>query len=399
VPLHLTIAMKTDAAALGSLTLVDLTGTATITEDGVTLEPIAFKFFGGKYGGALSLAVSDPVKFALTGDVSGIDMTEVMTYAGSPGTITGRLSGRLDFTGRGDAPSEALSSTSGTARIDVVDGIVSDLGLVRAIVIAGSGRRDQREAELGPRHEPFTRIGATLTVASGVAHTSDLRLESKDLLLSAAGMIALDGTSLDLAGTVHLSEALAARAGRDLVRYTKVDGRPTMPVRISGPADAPRVSVDVGGVLRQAITNKAKEEIGSTIKRGLGGLIRSSGASRPAYASPEPSHTYTGRLERMHSTHLDSDSHRGAYMNENREEQVLAANTRLAPRGRATAFGAVAFGALALGATAIGALAIGRLAVGAMAVKRGRIHSLGVDDLDVRRLRVRELVIDSEVRR
>jgi uncharacterized protein involved in outer membrane biogenesis len=274
VPLSLTIAMKSEAAALGSLTLAGLTGTATVTEDGLTLEPIAFRSFGGQYGGALSLAVSDPVKFALTGDVSGIDMTEVMKYAGSPGTITGRLSGRLDFTGRGDAPSQALSSTSGTARIDIVDGIVRDLGLVRAIVIAGSGRSDQREAERGARNEPFTRIGATLKVASGVAHTSDLRLESKDLLLSAAGMIALDGTSLDLAGTVQLSEALAARAGRDLVRYTQVDGRPTMPVRISGSANAPRVSVDVGGVLRQAITNKAKEEIGNTIKRGLGGLIR-----------------------------------------------------------------------------------------------------------------------------
>ena len=273
VPLNLEIAMKADAASLGSLTLGDLTGTATVTEKGVALEPIAFQFFKGKYGGALSLAISDPTTFALTGDVSGIDMADVMTFAGSAGTITGRLSGRLEFTGRGDAPSEALSSTSGTARIDIVDGVVRDLGLVRAIVIASSGRSDQQQAELGSRNEPFTRIGATLKVASGVAHTNDLRFESKDLLLAAAGTIALDGTSLDLAGTVQLSDALAARAGRDLVRYTQVDGRPTLPVRISGSADTPRVSVDVGGVLRQAITNKAKEEIGSAIKRGLGGLI------------------------------------------------------------------------------------------------------------------------------
>jgi uncharacterized protein involved in outer membrane biogenesis len=273
-PLNLTIAIKADAAALGTLKLAGLTGTARVTESEVTLSPIAFGLFGGKYGGVLRLAVNEPVRFSLTSDVSGINMTEVMTYAGSAGTITGRLSGKLDLSGRVDAPAAAVRSTSGSARIDITDGIVRDLGLVRSIVIAGSGRSDQQEAERGSRDEPFSRIGATLKIASGVAHTNDLRLESKDLLLSAAGSIALDGTSLDLAGTAQLSDALAARAGRDLVRYTQVDGRPTLPVRISGTATAPRVTVDVGGVLRQAITNKAKEEIGKTIKRGLGGLIR-----------------------------------------------------------------------------------------------------------------------------
>jgi hypothetical protein len=72
-----------------------------------------------------------------------------------------------------------------------------------------------------------------------------------------------------------------------------------------------------------------------------------------------------------------------------------AAVDRATPATRATAIGAVAFGALALGATAIGALAIGRLAVGAFAVKRGRMHSLAVDNLEVLRLHIRELTIDS----
>jgi hypothetical protein len=50
---------------------------------------------------------------------------------------------------------------------------------------------------------------------------------------------------------------------------------------------------------------------------------------------------------------------------------------------------------LALGATAIGALAIGSVAVGAFAMKHGRVRTLTIDDLEVRRLRVGELIIDS----
>ena len=64
--------------------------------------------------------------------------------------------------------------------------------------------------------------------------------------------------------------------------------------------------------------------------------------------------------------------------------------------GRALSLGAIAFGAFAIGATAIGALAIGRLAVGAFAMKRGRVRTLTVDHLEVRRLHVGELTISQE---
>jgi hypothetical protein len=43
----------------------------------------------------------------------------------------------------------------------------------------------------------------------------------------------------------------------------------------------------------------------------------------------------------------------------------------------------------------MGVLAIGRLAVGALVLKRGRVQSLMLDTLDVRRLHVLELVVDS----
>jgi hypothetical protein len=66
---------------------------------------------------------------------------------------------------------------------------------------------------------------------------------------------------------------------------------------------------------------------------------------------------------------------------------------------RALGLGAVAFGAFALGATAIGALVIGRLAVGAFALKRGHVRTLRVDNLEVRRLHIGELTIDSGVPR
>jgi hypothetical protein len=56
----------------------------------------------------------------------------------------------------------------------------------------------------------------------------------------------------------------------------------------------------------------------------------------------------------------------------------------------AAAVGAMVLGALAVGALAIGAIAIARLAVGGLAIKRARINTPEVDELTVRRLRMRE---------
>ena len=70
----------------------------------------------------------------------------------------------------------------------------------------------------------------------------------------------------------------------------------------------------------------------------------------------------------------------------------------LAPRATgASAAGALAVGALAVGAVAVGALAIGRLAVGALSMGRGHVRYLAIDDLDVGRLRVGELVADADL--
>jgi hypothetical protein len=81
------------------------------------------------------------------------------------------------------------------------------------------------------------------------------------------------------------------------------------------------------------------------------------------------------------------------------QPSTAAADQRPTRINHAFRLGAVALGALALGATAIGALAIGRLAVGALAMKRGRIRTLTVDHLEVRRLHIGELTSDSGLSR
>jgi hypothetical protein len=141
------------------------------------------------------------------------------------------------------------------------------------VVVATSGRAD-RPGTGGTRDEPFTKLGATFAIANGSASTQDLRFESKDLLLAAAGTMRLDGSAIDLPGQVQLSDDLSKQAGRDLVRYTQEGGRVTLPATITGSASAPQVRIDVASMAKRALTNRAGEEAQKLLKKGLGGLFK-----------------------------------------------------------------------------------------------------------------------------
>jgi uncharacterized protein involved in outer membrane biogenesis len=275
--LNVTVSLDADRASMGGLTIDKLTGRARVTPDSILVEPIGFGLFGGRYEGTLAVNVAgDAPAFRWRAALTGIDVAAATTFAGSPNTVSGRLSGKIDLMGRGADAATALKTARGTARVDIVDGVIKKLGLVRHIVIATS-MRDGAATQAtsgGSTDEPFTRLGATLAIANGAATTSDLRFESKDLLLNATGSVRLDATAVNLAGNVQLSEELSKQSGNDLQRYAGQQGRVTLPATISGPADDLSVKIDVADMARRAVANRANEEAQKRLKTGLGGLLR-----------------------------------------------------------------------------------------------------------------------------
>jgi uncharacterized protein involved in outer membrane biogenesis len=273
--MNVAVSLEADRASIGELTLEKLSGRARVTPEGVTLEPIAFGLFGGRYEGTLALSLGATPDFHLKATLTNVDVAAATRFAGSPDTITGRLSGQIDLTGRGTSAPAVLQTARGRARVDITNGTVKNLGLVQTVVVATSMRSGAANQMADrSRDEPFSRLGATLTVAGGSASTQDLQLESKDLLLAAAGAVRLDGRAVNLVGRVQLSDALSQQAGRDLVRYTQEQGRVTLPATITGPASNLQVRIDVADMAKRAITNRASEEVQKALKNGLGGLIK-----------------------------------------------------------------------------------------------------------------------------
>jgi uncharacterized protein involved in outer membrane biogenesis len=258
VAADLTVSLAAGRATMGSLVLDKLNGRARVTAQGVTLNPMAFGVFGGGYNGTMTVTPSAVPTFGLNATLSNIDVAALTAFAGSPGTISGRMAGRVQLAGQGADISRLMNSARGTARVDIRDGVVKRLGLVKTVVIATSMRADAKmPAAGGSNDEAFSELGATLAIANGTARTSDLRFQSPDVTLSAAGSLRLDGSAIDLRGDVQLSDALSKQAGRDLVRYTQEQGRVTLPATVTGSAQSPAVRVDMGNLFKRALQNKA----------------------------------------------------------------------------------------------------------------------------------------------
>ena len=273
--MDVTLTLNADRATMGTLALERLTGKARVTREGVSVDPVEFGLFSGQYKGSLAVSLADALTLRLRAALSNIDVAAATAFAGSPGTITGRLSGRVDLTGSGTDFSKIVDSTRGTARVDIKDGIVKNLGLVRTVVIATSMRSDAQPQSAGSSNdEHFSQLGATLAIANGSARTNDLLFESPDVTLKAAGSVQLNGSAIDLKGNVQLSEALSQQAGRDLYRYTQEQGRVTLPATVTGSAQSPAVRIDVGAAATRAMKNKLNEEATKAINKALGNIFK-----------------------------------------------------------------------------------------------------------------------------
>ena len=276
---QLVVGLKVGRMTTGGLTLSDFASTALVTPDAVRFDPLSLGVFGGRYQGTMQLALGDVPRFEWRATVTGVDAASLMAFAGSPDTITGKLAGTLALQGEGLQMEQALRTARGRARIDITDGTIAGLQLVRTIVTAASGRGGVLNSagaavttQRAPGAERFSRLGATLRLANRVIETDDVSMASTDVDLKAAGSLRLAGMTADLAGRAQLSEPLSRQAGTDLYRYTQEGGRVTLPVTVTGPIARLSVRVDVGDAALRAMRNRAIEEARKAIERKIPGF-------------------------------------------------------------------------------------------------------------------------------
>jgi uncharacterized protein involved in outer membrane biogenesis len=259
VPLRLDVVVKAQSGRAAGAALTNIETTARVRGSAVALEGLKMNLFGGRFDGSVTVdGAQAPPRYEWRGAVEALDVPAIVTFAGSPGSMTGRLSGTMALSASGLDSQTALQSARGTARVVVSDGRVPNLDLVRKVVLAFGKPTGDRPEGSG---ETFSRLAATLNVGGRALTTNDLAFASRDVDMTGAGTLSLATQAVDFRTNVVLSQELSAQAGRDLYRVAREGDRVVLPARITGTVAAPTVFVDVGAALQRAIRNRAQDEL------------------------------------------------------------------------------------------------------------------------------------------
>jgi uncharacterized protein involved in outer membrane biogenesis len=273
-PPRIAARVSAEAASAGGVNVRQFATDLEVVGTRVSLSPLTFQLFGGRYQGSLAANLRDTMTATLTSRIMDLDVAQLAQFGGSAGSITGRLTGAGTFTGSGRDFAGVLNSARGEASASIANGSISRLNLVRTVVLF-FGRP---APDAGKSSDRFERLDAAFSVANQVITAQALSLHSADADMAGSGTLNLDLKALAGRVDISLSEALSAQAGRDLVRYTREGNRVVLPASIGGTLDRPRITIDAAAAVQRGLRNE--------VQRRLGGLLDRFKGSSPAPSGP-----------------------------------------------------------------------------------------------------------------
>jgi hypothetical protein len=256
--------LSADKGRAAGVELTKLTGTLVAENDHVTLSPVAFGLFGGRYEGAMRATVGRNLALSLTSRLVNLDVAKLAAFGGVQEAVTGTMSGTGRFTGNGRDMAAALASAAGSGDIEIADGTIKGLNLVRTVVLYFGRPAADAPAASGAR---FDRIDASFTLARQVVRSDSLSLRSPDVDVVASGTLTIPTKALEGRGELMLSEALTRQAGTDLVRFAREGNRVVLPANVDGTLSQPRVMIDAGAAVQRGLRNEAERRLKGLLDR------------------------------------------------------------------------------------------------------------------------------------
>jgi hypothetical protein len=234
--------------------------------DTVTLSPLTFQLFGGRYQGSLNARLGRTLSATVRSRIIDLEVAQLAAYGNVPDTVTGMLSGGGTFTGAGRDFGAVLASAHGSGTAQMVRGTIKRLGLVRTVVVFfGKPAADAPTAGDG-----FDSVDLKFGLQNQVFAAEALSLHSRDVDVVGSGTLATATTALAGHFDLSLSEALSAQAGNDLVRYTREGNRVVLPASLGGTLGSPRITIDAAAAVKRGLRNELHERLKGLLDR-IGG--------------------------------------------------------------------------------------------------------------------------------
>ncbi|TKB77579.1 MAG: AsmA family protein [Nitrospira sp.] len=252
----------------------DLQISAEVMGQEAKLKSLAFRLFDGEVKGQGKLiAGSDMPPFKGAVAIQGLQLGPALNaVAETPISISGTAGADLSVQGRGFSMPDLTKALEGTGHLAVKDGKIEGVNLLQEVVsalnVAGISLGDAKATA-------FSTIETDLAVKQGVLKVQRLLMDSHDFQATGGGTIGFD-QRLNLAVNLNLSQEVSQKiaAASPVVKIALKDGRLSLPLTITGTAQAPAYGVDVKG-----LSAKVQEQVKKKVEEAVGGLLK--GTTKP----------------------------------------------------------------------------------------------------------------------
>jgi AsmA protein len=228
------------------------------------LAPHSAKLYEGTLAGALTLNASGN-RIALKETLSNVAIGPLVKDAAGRDAVEGRGNIALDVTAAGATVNAMKKALAGTARVALRDGAVKGINLTEALrktrAAFGSKSAQQQPADTAQRTD-FSEMTASFVISNGVARNDDLDVKAPVMRIGGAGDIDIGNSRLNYLAKATVVATSRGQGGADLDHLAGL----TIPVKLTGPFDAPKYEIDYGAVASQAAKAKATEKVQEKLK-------------------------------------------------------------------------------------------------------------------------------------
>ena len=243
---------------------------------GVDVSPLSASLYGGSMNGGLSVNAQAVPEIAVNQKLAGIDVAALTKDAADFDMLEGRGNVAMNLSMQGNTVSRMKKALNGNLSLNLVDGAIKGINVAKALRNArGMLTGAQTQAANRSEKTDFSELKATFKINNGVAHNDDLTLKSPLLRVAGSGDIDIGNNSMNYLARATLAKTLEGQGGLDQV------GGITVPVRIAGPFDGLKYTLDFGAMVNEAAKQKveaAKQELKKKaqeqLKDSLKGLFR-----------------------------------------------------------------------------------------------------------------------------
>jgi len=238
----------------------------------VDAEPLTADLYQGKLSGAAS-ANAKTNRFALKADLGGVTLGPLLKDALNNNLLEGRGSVALDVQTGGATVSAMKKALSGNASLALRDSSLKGVNLGELLRKAKSLGGSSPPAEQGAtpsERTDFTELVASFVIRNGVAHNDDLSAKSPLMRLAGSGDVDIGAGSIDYLIKASVVATSSGQGGKDLAELRGV----TVPVKVSGPLDAPRFRADLRATVGDAVKQRAEEKLKERAQDRLKDLLR-----------------------------------------------------------------------------------------------------------------------------